>query len=870
MKFKGIEKKWRKKWEDAKIFKAKEGKGKKYYVLEMYPYPSGFGGHVGHIRNYMIGDSFVRFMRMMGYNVLYPMGWDAFGLPTENAAIERGVHPIKSMAENIETFKKQLNALSISYDWAKEINTSDPEYYKWTQWIFLKLFESGLAYKKFALGNWCPSCKTTLANEDVKEGKCWRCDTEVIQKEINQWFFKITDYADRLLEDLDKVDWSERLKSMQRNWIGKSHGINYIFKIKGSDKEIKTFTTRPDTFFGITFMVIAPEHPMIEELTKDAKNKKEIEGFIEESKKLTELERTMLTKEKKGIFTGKYIINPVTNEEIPIWIANYVVSTYGTGVVIGVPTQDQRDFEFAKKYDLKLKNVINPLGKELKESEMEEAYTGGGIMTNSQQFNGMKSSEAIKAIADFLVEKGYAEEAINYKIRDWNVSRQRYWGAPIPIIYCEKCGIVPIPEKDLPVLLPIDVEFGKEGAPPLATNEDFVNTVCPKCEGPAKRETDTMTTFVDSSWYYLRYTSPHYDKSIFDKEKIKYWLPADQYIGGIEHAVGHLMYSRFITKFLKDKGYLDFDEPFLKLLNQGMINKGGVKMSKSKGNVVDPRDVIKKHGVDVLRTYMLFMAAPTKSVEWSDKEMGGVSRFLDRVVKMIDDMKNAKGDKYIESVTHRKIKAVTKAMKDLEQNIAIIELMDFANKLAKHPSLESYKIFLKMLTPFAPHTTEELWEMLREKQMISLENWPEHVESKINIKVEAGEDFISQVIKDIKEIQKLSKIKKPNKISIVVTPHWKYEVYNSVLQETEMKELMQNQELKKLGNVVVKYYNKLQKRKPLDEIFLTSGYEYEVLEDRKEFIEKEFDSKVEIIKAEESKNPKALVAEPGKPGILVE
>jgi leucyl-tRNA synthetase len=870
MEFKGIEEKWRKRWQDAGIFKAKEGKIKKYYVLEMYPYPSGLAGHVGHARNYTIGDSFVRFMRMMGYNVLYPMGWDAFGLPSENAAIEMGIHPTKSIEQNIKTFKEQLNSLSLSYDWLKEINTSDPEYYKWTQWIFLKLFEKGLAYKKFAPGNWCPTCKTTLANEDVKDGKCWRCDTEVIQKEINQWFFKITEYADRLLEDLDKIDWSERLKTMQINWIGKSHGINYIFKIKDSGKEIKTFTTRPDTFFGITFMVIAPEHPLVKELIKDTENKKEIEEFIEESKKLSELERTMLTKEKKGIFTGKYVINPVTKEEIPIWIANYVVSTYGTGIVIGVPTQDQRDFEFAKKYGLRLKNVINPPGKELKESEMKEAYTEEGIMTNSEQFNGMKSSEAIKAIADFLVEKGYAEETINYKIRDWCVSRQRYWGAPIPIVYCEKCGIVPIPEKDLPVLLPIDVKFGKEGAPPLTTNEDFVNTKCPKCGGPSKRETDTMTTFVDSSWYFLRYVSPHYNKAIFDKEKVNYWLPVDQYIGGTEHAVGHLMYSRFITKFLKDIGYLNFDEPFLKLLNQGMVNKGGVRMSKSKGNVVDPRDVIKKHGVDALRTYLLFIAAPTKTVEWSDKEMGGVSRFLDKVIYMLDDMKKAKGDKYIESVTHRKIKSVTKALKNLEQNIALIELMDFANKLSKHPSLESYKTFLKMLTPFAPHTTEELWEMLGEKEMISVQKWPEHDESKINLKVEAGEDFINSVIKDIKEIQKLSKIEKAEKITIFVTPHWKYEIYNAVIEGIEMKELMQKPEIKKLGNVAVKYYNKLQKKKPIEEIFLTSGYEHEVLEEAKEFLEKDFGSKLKIIKAEESKNPKALVAEPSKPGILVE
>jgi len=866
MGFKNIEEKWRK----AKIFEAKEGKGKKYYVLEMYPYPSAFAGHVGHARNYVIGDSFARFMRMLGYNVLYPMGWDAFGLPSENAAIELGIHPQKGVAESIKTFKDQLNMLSISYDWTKEITSCDPKYYKWNQWIFLKLFENGLAYKKFASGNWCPHCKTVLANEDVKEGKCWRCETEVIQKEINQWFFKITEYADRLLEDLEKIEWSERLKAMQRNWIGKSHGVNLFFKIKDVDLEIKTFTTRADTYFGITFIVIAPEQPLVKGLIKDSKNKKEIEEFIEESKKLSELQRTMLTKEKKGIFTGKYAVNPVTKEKIPIWIANYVVATYGTGIVIGVPTQDQRDFEFAKKYKLRLKNVINPPGKELKEEKMKEAYTEEGIMTNSEQFNGMKSKEAIKAIADFLVKKKYADYTINYKIRDWCVSRQRYWGAPIPVVYCDKCGTVSIPEKDLPVKLPLDVEFGKEGAPPLATNKDFVNTKCPKCKGPAKRETDTMTTFVDSSWYYLRYVSPHYKKAIFDKEKIKHWLPVDQYIGGIEHAVGHLMYSRFITKFLKDKGYLDFDEPFLKLLNQGMVNKGGVKMSKSKGNTVDPRDVIKEHGVDALRTYLLFMAHPSRDVEWSDKEMVGVSKFLEKVRNMIENVKNAKGDEYIESVTQRKIKSITEAMKNLEQNVAIQELMNFINKISKHPSLYSYKIFLKMLTPFAPNTAEELWEMLGEEEMISIQKWSEPDESKINLKVEAGEEFISQIIKDIIEIKKLSKIEKPVTTTIFTTTHLKYELYNLVLEGKELKEIMQKKDFKKIGKSVSNYYNKLQKKKPLIKLLLTDDAEYETLMNEKKSLEKKIGCKIEVIKAEDSKHPKALVAEPGKPGILVE
>jgi leucyl-tRNA synthetase len=864
---KSIEEKWKKRWKKAKIFEAKEGKGKKYYVLEMYPYPSAVSTHVGHSRNYMIGDSFVRFMRMLGYNVLYPMGWDAFGQPSENAAIAMGIHPLKSVAQSIKTSKDQFDALSLSYDWSREITTCDPEYYKWNQWLFLKLFESGLVYKKFALGNWCPFCKTILSNEDAAGGKCWRCESEVIQKEIDQWFFKITEYADRLLEDLEKIEWSDRLKTIQRNWIGKSYGVDLIFKIKNSSLEIRTFTTRSDTYFGITFIVIAPENSMIEGLIKDAKNKKEIEKFIEDSKKLSELQRIMLTKEKKGIFTGKYAINPITKEEIPIWIANYVVATYGTGVVIGVPTQDQRDFEFAKEYKLRLKNVINPPGKELKEEEMTEAYVEEGIMTNSGQFNGMKSSDAIKSMADFLVEKRCAKQVVNYKIRDWCISRQKYWGAPIPIIYCKKCGIVPVPEKDLPVILPLKVKFGKKGAPPLATNKKFVNTKCPKCKSPAKRETDTMTTFVDSAWYYLRYTSPHYNKGPFDEKKVKYWLPVDQYIGGAEHAVGHLMYSRFITKFLKDKGYLDFDEPFLRLLNQGMVRKGGVKMSKSKGNVVDPRDVIKKHGVDALRTYLLFMAEPTKDVEWSDKEMTGVSNFLKKIVNMKDKMKEAKGDRYIESVTQRKIEAVTNAMKRLQQNIAILELIDFANKLSKHPSSDSYKILLKLLTPFTPHTTEELWESLGEKKMISIQKWPEPDESKVSLKEEAGEEYILNILKDVEEIKKLSRIENPRKITIFVAPAWKHEVYDSIIQGIELKELIKNYKGKE--KEVANYYARLQKKKPLEEKFL-KGHELKHLELSKDFLEKELKTKIEIIPAEKSSHPKAMVAEPEKPGILVE
>ena len=776
---KEIEEKWKKKWLESKIFQTKDNQSsKKYYVLEMFPYPSGVAAHVGHARNYVIGDSFSRFMRMNGFNVLYPMGWDSFGLPSENAAKEKGIHPQKSVAENIETMKKQFYALSLSYDWTKEVTTCHEDYYKWNQWLFLKLYEKGLAYKKLSPGNWCPSCKTTLANEDVKDGKCWRCDTEVEQKQIDQWFFKITEYADKLLEGLEKIEWSEKLKAMQRNWIGKSYGINLKFKVKDNDEELICFTTRPDTYFGITFMVLAPEHSLVDKLVKGTEYEKVVNDFKEETRKMTELERISEEKEKKGVFIGKYIINPITKEEIPLWVANYVIMSYGTGIVMGVPTQDQRDFEFAKKYDLKLKNVTNPPGKELKEEEMEQAYIEPGVITNSQQFDEMKTEEAIKSIGDFLIEKELAEKTVNYKIRDWCISRQRYWGTPIPIVYCDKCGIVPLSEKDLPLKLPMNVDFKAKVISPLATNEEFINTTCPKCDGPAKREIDTMTTFVDSAWYFLRYPDPKNKKEIFDKDIINYWLPVDQYIGGTEHAVGHLIYSRFITKFLHDLGLLKFDEPFLRLLNQGMVQKGGVKMSKSKGNTIDPRDIINKYGVDILRTYLLAMAAPDKAIEWSDKDMQGVVKILDKVTSIYDLLKKSHNkQKYIQSITQKTIKKVTESMKNLEHNKAIFELITLTNELSKYPDKECYKKLLIMFTPFVPHTCEELWEKLSEKPSISTQKWPEPDDNLIDEKTEKEEQSIRKIVEDIRHVLELVE-KEVKKIYIYVIPP-EFENFNS-------------------------------------------------------------------------------------------
>ncbi len=768
MDFKKIEKKWQKKWADARISKASDkSKKKKFYCLEMFPYPSGFGLHMGHARNYSLGDTFARFKRMQGFNVIYPMGWDSFGLPSENDAIKKGIHPIKSIEENIETMKSQMAALGLSYDWTREVATHDPEYYRWDQWLFLKLLEKGLAYRKEALGNWCPSCNTTLANEDVKQGKCWRCDTEVVQKKIEQWFVKITDYVNPLLVGLDKIEWSSHLKALQKNWIGKSQGIEINFKLFDSKEILPVFTTRPDTLYGCTFVVFAPEHPKVLDLVRGTKYESEVNDFLKRTKKLSELDR--ISKEKAGLFIGKYAINPVNNEKIPIYIANFVLMDYGTGMIMAVPAHDQRDFEFAKKYKIPINVVIQPKNQKLDSKKMQRAYTEQGILVNSGKFNGINNLKAIEKISEYLVKKKVARKITNYKIRDWNISRQRYWGAPIPIIYCDKCGVVPVAEKELPVKLPLDVKFGKKGTTPLATNEKFVNAKCPKCKGKAKRETDTMTTFVDSSWYFLRYCDSKNKKQIFDKNKVKYWMPVDQYIGGIEHAVGHLMYSRFIVKFLKKLGYVNFDEPFMKLLNQGMVNLGGIKMSKSKGNIVDPMEVINKYGADTLRAYLLFIAQPDTPFEWSDKDVQGIYKFIQKVVSFADIKENKDKKTYIETIAQRKIEAITKHLENLEYNKAMIELIDFSVKLEKYPTKYAIKIFLQLLYPFAPHISEETWSKLGEKKLIALSEWPKIDKKKINESAEKAEQAIQKTREDIYHIIEITK-KKPNRIFIYVIP----------------------------------------------------------------------------------------------------
>jgi len=758
--FEEIEKKWQKDWDDQKLYEAKNKDEKdNYYVLEMFPYPSG-KLHMGHVRVYSIGDVIARFKRMEGFNVLHPMGWDAFGLPAENAAIKHGnIHPREWTWENIESMKKQMKAMGLSYDWEREVATADPDYYKWTQWFFIKMFENDLAYKKEQPVNWCPSCDTVLANEQVVNNRCERCDTLVEQKELEQWFLKITDYADELLEGHEELDWPERVKTMQKNWIGRSEGMSINFPIEEIDKELEVFTTRPDTIYGATYMVLSPEHPYVDELIKGKENEKEIRDFIKKVKNQEDVERTSPETEKEGIYTGSYAINPMTGEEIPILIANYVLMEYGTGAIMAVPAHDQRDFDFAKKYDLPIKAVIQPHDKEdkLDGSAMEEAYSEDGYLINSDKYNGLNVEEAFEKFAQEMEEKNIGERETNYRLRDWLISRQRYWGAPIPIVYCDQCGTVPVDEKDLPVLLPDDVEFSATGISPLAKAEKFVNTTCPKCGGDAKREIDTMDTFVDSSWYFLRYIDPNNQNLPFSSESAEDWFPVDQYIGGIEHAILHLLYARFFTKVLRDLNLLEEGEPFTKWLAQGMVLKDGDKMSKSKGNVVDPSRILDEYGADTARLFILFASPPEKDLEWSEAGVEGANRFLNRVwrfvaenidlIKEVDvnkiklDQADLKEDeKELHRKLHETIQKVTEDVSErLNFNTAISAIMELVNELYSYLADNENKLneellafvtekTLLMLAPFAPHMTEELWHKIGHKNSIHRAKWPEFEE----------------------------------------------------------------------------------------------------------------------------------------------
>jgi len=685
------------------------------------------------------------------------MGWDAFGLPAENAAIQHKIHPSIWTKNNIQKMKNTLIKMGISYDWEREISTCQPDYYKWTQWIFLQLYKKGLAYKKKAVVNWCPSCSTVLANEQVVEGKCERCGAEVIKKELSQWFFKITEYTQRLLDDMELLEeWPERVLTMQKNWIGRSEGASIEFTIKGSNKTIPVFTTRPDTLYGATYFLLAPEHPLVEEIIKDSPYKAEVQSFIREVEKESAIERISAALEKRGCFTGEYVINPINNEEIPIWVANYVLMEYGTGAVMAVPAHDQRDFEFAKKYNLPIRVVIQPKDKEVSSDPIEVAFDEEGIMVNSGQFNGLPSAKASEDIIDYLVKKGSGKREINYRLRDWLISRQRYWGAPIPIIYCPDCGMVPVPEEDLPVLLPEDVDFRPTGISPLASSEDFTNVICHKCGKEAQRETDTMDTFVCSSWYYLRFCSPQIDTAPFDFEELRYWMPVDQYIGGVEHAILHLLYSRFFTKALYDMGFVNFKEPFNRLFTQGMVCKDGAAMSKSKGNVVTPGEIISQYGVDATRAMILFASPPEVDMEWTDKGMEGAFRFLNRVWRLIynnldylEKIKEKEGisfekisdkAKRLRQKTHQTIKKVTEDIeKRFHFNTAISAIMELVNEVYKfgledeHREegdilvlKEALEMVVRLLSPITPHLSEELWQEMGHRESIYLQPWPEY------------------------------------------------------------------------------------------------------------------------------------------------
>lgn len=750
--FAEIEKKWQNSWAESDIYKVTEDENKeKYYVLEMFPYPSG-KLHMGHVRNYSIGDVLARYKTMNGFNVLHPMGYDAFGLPAENAAIKHGVEPAKWTYENMAEMTEQLKELGLSYDWDRSVATCTPEYYRWMQWIFIQFYKKGLAYKKENPVNWCPSCQTVLANEQVVDGKCERCGSLVGKKSLSQWYFKITDYAERLLEGLDNLPgWPNKVKLMQKNWIGKSIGAEAKFKIDGFDKELKIFTTRPDTIYGVTFMVLAPEHPYVKELVDGTEYQGAVDEYIDKVQHMSEIERTSTTNEKTGVFIGRYCINPVDGRKVPIYISDYVLMGYGTGAIMAVPAHDQRDFDFAKKFGIEIIPVVDPENPDIDVDNLKEAFDAQGKMINSGEFNGMSNEEAIEKVTLKLEKEGLGEKTVNYKLRDWLISRQRYWGTPIPMIYCDDCGWVPEKEENLPVMLPTDVEFTGKGESPLTTSKVFSEVKCPKCGKKARREMDTMDTFLDSSWYYLRYCDAENDKEIFDKDKAKYWMNVDQYIGGVEHAILHLMYARFFQMALHDIGLVEHTEPFANLLTQGMVIKDGRKMSKSIGNVVTPAEIIEKYGADTARLFILFAAPPEKELDWSDDGVEGSYRFINRVYKLVYEFMEKHGD--AKACTDTKSKAdkelayvinttIQKVGVDIGErfnfNTAIASIMELVNAMYKYKEMKDFNASLfrdaiekliLMLAPFTPHLCEEMWHGIGNEKSVHLQKWPKTDES---------------------------------------------------------------------------------------------------------------------------------------------
>ena len=816
-----IEKKWQKTWEEDSVYATELDRSKpEYYVLEMFPYPSG-NLHMGHVRNYSIGDVIARYKAMQGFNVLHPMGFDAFGMPAENAAIKHGINPSDWTYSNMENMKRQQREMGLSYDWNREVATCRPEYYRWTQWLFEIFYEKGLAYKKKASVNWCNECNTVLANEQVVDGHCWRCDSEVVKKDLEQWFFKITDYADVLLEDLKDLDgWPDRVKTMQENWIGRSEGAEFSFDVPDFNEKIPVYTTCPHTVFGVSYVVLAAEHPLVEKLIKGQKNEAAIRTFIDRVRNLTELERTSSESEKEGVFTGAYAVNPFNGERVPIWITNYVLYEYGTGAVMGVPTHDERDWMFAGKYNLSKKIVINNPARTLCLEEMENAYIEPGILVDSGEFTGMSSEEAKSAIISWIEARGIGSKRVNYRLRDWLVSRQRYWGAPIPVIYCPDCGEVLVPKEELPVRLPDNVNFKAGSVSPLAQSEEFVHCTCPKCGGPARRETDTMDTFICSSWYYMRYTDPHNEKEPFSAEKVNYWMPVDQYIGGIEHAILHLLYSRFFTKVLKDAGLVNFNEPFKNLLTQGMVIKDGSKMSKSKGNVVSPEEIISKYGADTARLFILFAAPPERDLEWSDQGVEGSYRFLNRVWRIVTNFATqveagaveqsvaelTKEEKQLRRVLHLTIRKVTEDIGErFNFNTAISAIMELVNEFYTFKDQQTVNnglirevvmALIKLLAPFAPHMTEELWHTIIKEGSVHKAAWPEC-------------DAAAMVLDEVEIVLQING-KVRDKI-VVAAALGREELETAALEQPRVQALLEGRQIvkvicvpKKLVNIVVK------------------------------------------------------------------
>jgi leucyl-tRNA synthetase len=800
--FRKIEEKWQRIWKKERVYQATaKPTTLKYYVLEMFPYPSG-KIHMGHVRNYTIGDVVARYKMLRGFNVLHPMGFDAFGQPAENAAIKNKTDPQTWTFRSIGWMKKELCRMGFSYDWGREVSTCLPEYYKWNQWIFLKMLERGLAYKKASFVNWCPSCQTTLANEEVVQGGCWRCHTEVVEKELEQWYLKITAYSERLLNDLNTLkNWPGRVVTMQKNWLGKSFGVEIYFKLENGEA-LCVFTTRPDTIFGATYVVLAPEHPLVKGLIAGKPQEKDVLAFIDKVSRQSKMMRVAADVKKEGRFTGAYAVNPVNGEKIPIWVADYVLMEYGTGAIMAVPTHDQRDFLFAHENNLPMRVVIQPEGIMLSVFEMKAAYEEEGVMVNSGPFNGLPSSEGKKKIAEWMQEKLMGKRTEHWRLRDWLISRQRYWGTPIPVIICEVCGIVPVPEKDLPVVLPKNARISGEGGSPLGKVKGFVETRCPKCRKKARRETDTMATFLDSSWYFLRFCSPHNRRSPFDKKEAGYWMPVDQYIGGIEHAVLHLLYSRFFTKFLSDLGLLGIQEPFEKLLTQGMVLKEGEVMSKSKGNIVDPDEIIKKYGADTLRLFILFAAPPEAELDWNETGIDGAWRFLNRVFRLVQALSSGRGKitpakdaaaaKSLTKKMHQTIKKVTQDMEvGFKFNTAISSVMELVNEIYKlsegdqrssHAG-EAIEALVVLLAPFVPHLCEEMAQMLAYKQSIFKTRWPSYDESYLS------EDEVTYVIQVNGKLR--SKI-------LVSTQATEEEIKEKALRDPKTSEWLKNASVKKV------------------------------------------------------------------------